>query len=466
MKLTRWFTLLFALLVSLLSFGCGGSSGATTGGGRTVNLFVSDSFRDDYDQVWGTVYRVEVTNPDGSSDVLYESTTGQVFDFKRLRDGSGARFAFLNQADVSPGPWNRIRLTLGSTLRCVPAGQTTATDLTVVGDGAAVGGQVTVTRNLPAPKLFVEDESFVIDFDLANFVVAGSNVTPSIIEGDDTGIGSLGRHEDDDIEGIVSGIVGTAPNQEFDLDLGGSRFLRVKLNSGTTIRNESAFGSPTLTNGRRVEVTGVFETATQSLIARDVKIEDEQGDDSPEIKGSPRDINAQARTFKVNVTSVFGFVPPGTFVNVVTTNTTRFLNDSGLQMTEQDFYTGLLVSGNSVEVEGTYNTNTNTLTARKAKLDDEDDMANDVEANGSVITASNTGSIITMNVSSFFGWSFPGGNLTVNLNSNTTFRDDNGETISRADFFGAISQGSLIEAEGTLVNGNTILAKKLKLDND
>lgn len=431
-----------------------------------MSVFVSDTFRDDYTQVWGTVFRIEVTNPDGSAATLFNDAAGKVFDFKRLRDGSGARFAFVNQANIPPGPWNRIRLTLGSTMRCVPVGQTTATTFNLVGDSAAVGGQVTVTRNLPAPKIFLEDENFIVDFDLANFVIAGSNITPSIIEGDDSNIDSLNRHEEDDIEGTISALTGIAPNQEFDLELGASRIIRVRLSSSTTVRNDSGAPNPTLSTGRRVEVRGVFDVTNQVVRASDVKIEDEQGEDGPEAKGTPSQVNAQSRTFRIATTRVFGFVPPGTTVNVVTTNTTTFRNDGGLQITEQDFYAGLLLMGTLVEVEGTYNSETNTITARKAKLDDEDDDANEVEANGAVLTASNTGSIITMTVSSFFGWSFPGGNLTVNLNQNTTFKNDAGETISRVAFFDAISAGSLIEAEGTVVNGNTILAKKLKLDDD
>jgi hypothetical protein len=73
---------------------------------------------------------------------------------------------------------------------------------------------------------------------------------------------------------------------------------------------------------------------------------------------------------------------------------------------------------------------------------------------------------LTMSARTWDGLSLVNGQvIQVNTTGATLYRNDDGESISQAQFFAALTQGHLIEAEGTLV-GATLTASKLKLDDD
>lgn len=458
--------LLVLVTVLVASFGCGGSTGGTGGGAsRSVNVFVTDSFRDDYSHVWGTLYKIELITATDEATTIFDDVNGKVFDYASLNDSTGSRFAFLNKLDVPNSVFTKFRLTLSSTMRCVPTGNTNAQIFDVSGDGPPVSSKVVVTFDFPAPVNFITNDDLIIDFDLANFTVAGSTLTPSIKRGNRNGLDDLNRHEEDDIHGVVSGLGGTAPNLTFDLQVANNRFIKVKTTATTRIVNETGSPNPTLANGTRVEVTGRFETQFQQIVATEVKIEDEQGQqDDQKAKGLVTNVEAIPGTFKVTLGFARGFVPTSTFVNVATTNATVYLSHSGVPMSKADFFAALGQTGAMAEVEGTYSTLANTLTAKKAKIENENDNQNEVEAKGPVGTFNGTTGVLTLTPQEFAGWSFPGGVLEVVTTNTTVYQDDNNESMTKTQFFAALAQGTRVKVNGTLVNGTKVTARRLRLD--
>lgn len=453
--------ILFAIALFAALVGCGGGTAAGGGGSRSVNVFVADTFADDYDAVWTTLYRVELLNEAGDVTLVWSDTAGRQYDLRRLGDSTGSRFSFLSKVNVANNVYNRIRVTVGQNLNVVATGTTTVTTLPLNGDAAAADGKVTVTRNLSRLINFIDNDDFVIDFDLSRFVVAGGRVTPEIEDGDETGLGDLNRHEADDIKGVVSALAGTAPNLTFDIQIGTNRFLSVRTDSGTTIVNDSGAPSPNLANGRTVEVYGKFDRTISAFRATRVKIEDETVNEQ-EVEGAASDLNSEAGTFKLSTREVSGFIPSATTVNIVTTTTTRFLSDRGLTITKLDFFEGLAAA----EAEGTYNAATNTLTATKVKREDEGDGNNgEVEAEGRYGTKNTTAWTLTLGtVNEFEGWPFPGGILSITTNDSTHYQDAEGRRIERTQFFSFLTTGVDVKVNGVLTDGNTITARRLRID--
>ncbi|HAY14000.1 MAG TPA: hypothetical protein DCY02_05950, partial [Armatimonadetes bacterium] len=136
--------------------------------------------------------------------------------------------------------------------------------------------KVTITRTLATPVTFGVTDDFVLDFDLANFTITGSNVTPAIRRNNGSGLDDTARHEEDDIKGTVAGLTGTVPNQQFTLTrLNDS--VTVFMDANTTVFNSNGASNPAVANGQVVEVYGLFNTARNGIVATKVKIEDGNG---------------------------------------------------------------------------------------------------------------------------------------------------------------------------------------------
>jgi hypothetical protein len=235
-------------------------------------------------------------------------------------------------------------------------------------------GRAIFTFPLDRPRpLGSGDDDLVIDFDLPRFTLApDGQVVPALREGDKTGLADLGRHENKKYKGAISGLAGTAPELTFVLNQtnGDPKTpFTVRTDANTAIFNDGNAPNPTLANNTFVEVRGVFDTGTNVLRATEIKIKspgDQEND--PEVKGAPSQIDAAAGAFTLSTVRVRGFVPTQTTVRVVTTPSTFYRADSGAPITATDFFAALATAP-LVEVEGAYNPITNTLTARKAKLD-------------------------------------------------------------------------------------------------
>ncbi len=464
---------LIATIGSISISGCGGGSSVPGGSSAAVSVFATDSFRDDYKQVWGTIFKAELLDSSNSAKTIFEDATGKTFNFSGLHDGSGSRYAFLSEVSLPAASYTRLRLTMSKTLSIVPTASNSAQSKEIKGDAATDPNQVIVVVDLPAPKTFSGGDEFAIDFDLANFSFDGAKVVPSIKEGNKNGLDDLNRHEDEDSHGVISTLAGTAPTQTFELNLGEfGRLVKVRTSAQTSIFNRSGLPSPLLASGKRVEVRGVYDNVTKELLASSVKIEDSNGggghDDANEAKGNvPQNtVNVSTGLFSITVSEVHGFITPGTSLPVAVTESTTYRNNGGVTRTKAEFFAEILANPRLVEVEGTFSTQTGIFTATKCKIDiDEDnngDGGNDdsVEAKGPYGSSDVTAGTITFTVTEYEGWSFSGGTIVVTTDSNIVYQGNDNNTLTKSAYFTGLP-GKTVKVNGELVNGK-ILAKRLR----
>ncbi len=411
--------LLFLGWVSLLGgvlFGCSGGSG---GGGGILSFFLSDSFRDDYRQVWMTLYKIELRDANtGEYRTAFESAGGVLFDARRLSDGSGARFQFLGNGSVASGTYNGVRVALKDEVVLVPAGSTVADPPRTFSPSIPRDalGRALLSYDLPAPVTLPGETFAVIDFDLASFSLDGNgNVVAVLRAGSSNGIDDRSRHEIEDYEGIVSGLSGS----RFRLSaVNGVSFL-VEFDSNTVIFRESGAGSASLSNGLRVEVTGFFLPTVGVLRALQIKIEDGNSSQLAEAKGEISDVDLNANRMVLNnIREVENFRPQGSTLNVVWTESTVFrrsgdiVNESWLNLFPV------------AEVKGSYDAATNTLTAVRITLEDEfGPGAGEAEARGRIQDPDLVlNRMVLTNLRDVQGFTPPGDSIIVTWTEGTVFR--------------------------------------------
>lgn len=346
----------FLLLLAMLA-GCGGGSGGATAFGP---MFITDDLGS-YDHVWVTVHRVTLSGS-GSAEVVYDNAAGATVDLATLQDATGGRFAFC--AMVPEGVYTSVTFTLDKDVVLFPEGSPSGQDRVFAGNN---GTTVDITLNFASPRMIGPGSPLVVDFDLENWSDDGVTVTgsPFIAEGDDDGLDDTDRHEEDEVEGIVQGLSGTAPDQTFTLQMEHGGSLTVQTNADTDI-----CGADALADGMEVEVEGVFSTTANAFLALSIEIEDED-DDLPEVEGPVFDISAELGAFSVTVLEADHFLPPFDTVIVMTTVDTEFTNVNGDIVTAAEFFLAL-VAGDVLEVEGTFDAGTNTMVAHSVGFDDED----------------------------------------------------------------------------------------------
>ena len=259
--------------------GCGGG-GTTTGPVAKVGVYVTDDIRTNTDAVWGTVYKVDLLASDTSVANVFDDTTGHEFNFRALNDGTNSLYSFLSLKSVpSDKTYNQVSITMGDQIRVLETGDNSSSTYTLVG-AAAGAGKVKITYNLPAPRTFSEGDKIALDFDLANFVISGANVTPSIKDGNRAGISDDTRHHSNEISGTVSALSGTNPNFQFTLT-GQYGTVSVVTSVGTVFYNSDNSANPTLTNGKNVEVEGILDATTSTFTAYKVKIRNGASSEDP-----------------------------------------------------------------------------------------------------------------------------------------------------------------------------------------
>jgi len=374
----RRLTVFSALMGVVFLTGCGGggtgSSVTSSSGTGRAAVLLTDSFREDFGHVWATIYHVELVPQSGDPVVLYDNPSGLLIDLKTLRDATGARYSFLNSTTIPAGTYTGIRITIGSTMQLFRNGQ-------------AVGDPIPVSSTLPldssshpivsltfkSPKTVTDSSvsNLIVDFDLAHFILKDSQILPVVQEGDGTGLDDPARHDQGDYLGVVSNLTGTAPTLTFTLNRGNGMTITVVTTASTAV-----FGASSLVNSSIVEVNGTLDPTTQNLVATQLEVRhvgdpsSESGDaHAPRVEGTASSLNATAGTFMVTLQCARGFIPSATTVNVVTSSTTTFRSDAGASLSQADFFTAVATTA-TVEVEGTYDATSNTLTATAVKIDD------------------------------------------------------------------------------------------------
>lgn len=229
--------------------------------------------------------------------------------------------------------------------------------------------------------------------------------------------------------------------------------------------------------GFEVEVEGTsFNSGNSTLTASKCKIEDESGSNSggAEAKGAPTAISSGAGTFGIVLAEWEGFSSSvGTIVNVTTSGGTEFKDANGASVSKSAFFE-LLATAVGVKVEGPYENGT--ISAREARIRSTTGGGgggggggNDPhEINGTISNINSSNRTFTVTI---FEWSGFGGSLglqvNVTMNSNATYRNDDGDSITQEQFFAALGSSPLVEVEGTYNSGNqTFTGVKAKLDND
>ncbi|MEQ1822889.1 MAG: DUF5666 domain-containing protein [Fimbriimonadaceae bacterium] len=444
--------LLGLLAAIMLLAGCGGGGGAGAIGGATVNTFATDSVNDDFSHVWVKIHKIEIVGANRAT--LFEDTSGKEIDLKTLRDAIGAKYALMDSSSVTPGAYNQVLVTLDRDLSVVPTGTTTAQTKQFSDDhNSATAGMSELKLALTGFNASGKSD-LVIDFDLANWnAQPDGKIKANLRRGDDTGLENENRHVEDDFGGRVQGIAGTSPNFTFTLVRGNGRNFTVKTDPTTKIFNQNGAPNPVLTNALHVEVSGAFVGGM--LIARAIKIENEDRDDDPhKIKGLG---TSSGGVISVKVRLAVGFTPDSTTYTVNTTASTRYLSDAGVSMTRDEFIAAM-ASSTEIEVEGTARSG-GVFDAVKLKLENENENEAEIKGPISAITADG----LTMSAQSWFGASLTQGQaITVKVTGSTQFRLGN-SVVSKAQFFAGVSAGTIVEAKGALT-GSTLTAVRLKDD--
>lgn len=459
------FGAMVALAAVISVAGCGGGGGGTQSGGTgRLQAFAADDFRDDHQQIWATIYKVELLDASGAAVTVFEDAVGKSMDLQLLHDNAGPRFAFLSDVAVPVGTYNQVRLTMGPEITRFPVGSTTGVKTPFAASlPRNAAGNVLYTSTLETPTVIAEGvtSKLVIDFDLPHFVLANGEVTPKVKRGDDATLSDKTRHHDEDYHGTISALSGTAPAQTFTLTNGAWK-TEVSMDATTVVYFEKSQSSPALANNLFVEVNGVFDAVTGVLKASTIKIEDRSsggqtnGRGIPEVKGLVSAPSTATRSFTIAVSDSDDFVPTQSTVNVVVTDTTVFRAHRGVLLTEAEYFASLGATS-IAEVKGTYNAATNTLTATLVKSESEsegEDDSNEAEAKGKAITIDATaGTFVLSPISEYEGF-FPGGSsINVTVAAGASFEDDRGKDTTRAGFFGGLASAARVTVKGSYVNG-------------
>ena len=131
---------------------------------------------------------------------------------------------------------------------------------------------------------------------------------------------------------------------------------RFRGNHGTTLTSAQFYAAVVAAGANAiVEVEGTYNSATHSIAAKSVHIENESELGGDEAKGSSSEPNLGAKTFKITVSEHEGFdVPEGGIINVKVTPATRFRNANGSEMSLAGFYEVLAGGSRIVKVEGIF----------------------------------------------------------------------------------------------------------------
>ena len=376
------------LLGAFTLAGCGGSGGTSsgiTGGTGRAAVLLTDSPSEDYAHIWATIYHVELIPQTGSPVVLYDNAAGMQIDLRTLYDSSGQRFSFLGSAAIPAGIYTAINVTIAPTLQLFANGATTGTPTAVASSVAKdSAGNAVITDTFHSPKtLGATTNSLIVDFNLAHFIIRDSKVIPVVEDGGANGLNDPNRHNGSDYRGAVSNLTGTTPVLTFTLTTGGG----VTSSAGTsatsstvtvvTSASTAIYGAGMLANGANVAVSGTLDPTTQNLVATQIEIcPNSTGGSagppdftSPRASGAATALNETAGTFTLTVKNAHGFTPGQTTINVTTTTATQYFADGGVTDTEAAFFTALTATP-AVEVVGTYDATSNTLTATTLKVMD------------------------------------------------------------------------------------------------
>ncbi|MEI7577337.1 MAG: DUF4382 domain-containing protein [Armatimonadota bacterium] len=443
---------LIALLgVLFATQGCGGGS-ATSGTGN-FQLFITDDLHAGYSGVWVKVYKAQIKNSAGASTTLFDSAEGTTVNLRQLNDGA-SRFLLLAPGVLPDGTYNKIEFVLDKsvTLVATPSGTSSTGNFPARMDDS-VAGRSKLEINL-TPALVVPGATRVaIDFDLRNWTFAGGIVTPVLGVHPGTGLDDPARHERFEFKGLVRDLNGAAPTQSFVLGLRSGGSVSVVTDANTSIVGD---GASALANGLKAEVYGDFNPTTKTVAARVIKLESQFENEAKAI-GSPLNVVEASNSFDVKPKFTRGFAPQGEKVGVVTNpTTTRFRGNHGSTLTSAQFYSAVVAAGANavIEVEGTYNSGSNTITAKSVHIENETELGG-AEADGSTSLPNLDAGTFVVTVREHEGFTVPeNGQVLVRVSAATRFKNTNGAEMNKPSFYEVLAGGSrTVEIEGIFRDG-------------
>lgn len=368
----RWAlgALLATIPLALATHGCGGSDRANS----TVSVYATDNFNDAYDQVWARLYKVELVDADGAVKVVWEDSDGRVVDLRSLgHRGEGQnRYAYLGTWELDEKDFKYVRTTFAPDIMCMAAGgsgsgESYTIDSMIPRDG---NGRAFVTTALTAVRRFGEEpDDLVVDFDLSQFVLQHGKVVPKIVEGNQEGLTSATSHDAYDYPGEITGMTGTIGNQMFHLKNGNWNGLVAVDGNTVLLKREFNAGETVLANGQRVEVHGIFDPITRRIRAQEIKVETPASDTMyrHEIRGTTISMD-ENDDFLIEVTQVEGFIPEHKRAHLKLAEGVVLQGPNGLAISVATFEATASKSGFEIDVEGSYDAATDTITARRARL--------------------------------------------------------------------------------------------------
>ncbi len=458
-------SVLLAVTAAILS-GCGGGGG---GGGSigdgNLGLFLTDDLNAGYDGVWVRLHKIEFLSAGGAA-TSFRSADGVEINLRALNVSGVEHYAFFGKDDIPEGTYTGVRVTLGKDVVLFPTGQTAGLQRQFAGLDAQM--MKVLSHTYAAPKsLGASDSDIVIDFLLQNWADVGGLIQNAEIgDGSLIGLSDPDLHEEDEFEGQIHGLTGASPFQSFKLANGDGTVVSVKTNESTAVMRSDGSSNPTLQSGQRVEVHGRFVPAEDAVVATSIKIEVDD-DDDPEVEGSPFEVDAGSGTFAVEIDEAEGFLPVADYVNIVTNEATMYFGDHGVPLSREEFFSRIGPEGdNEVEVEGPYDSGSNTMTAEKCKIEDEDDEG-EIEAEGTASNLNPDAGTFTMTLQEWEGFSgAPGMQISIVTTPETEYEgDDDDGGMNKEEFFALLANNpsARVEAEGRF-DGSLFVADELKVE--
>lgn len=334
--------------VNLIGCGGGGGGGVGSVASGVADVFVTDTFRDDFRQVLVTVFKVEGSADGTTFQTLFDDANGQAIDVAALADST----LLLARASVSGASLTQLRVTIGDRITVVPRGGGPSSSLAMpdnVGTAAGSG-----KRAVTFPVTTDASGNLVVDFDLASFQMEGGRVRPVIRSGDPAQF--IAKRHGCRLAGTVANLVAGA---SFDLQGPQGRSLHVVLTGDTTISTASG-AVATLANSQRVFVEGDVDRTTKTITATAIRIDDRAQDGNFQAAGGAvASVNSGSGSFTLTVAHAHHFSPTGGTITVQTDSNTIFRKARRETASISD-----IAANGMVLVGGTFNDSTQTLTAK------------------------------------------------------------------------------------------------------
>ncbi|MHA2621343.1 MAG: DUF5666 domain-containing protein [bacterium JZ-2024 1] len=310
--LSHKFALTSILFFSFTVLACGGGGGAPPGGFSSTSVYITDAPIAGYSQVLVTVLSASLKNTaTGSSVSVLDLTSsgGMSFD---LTDLAGV-LRLINVTKIPVGTYDRIVVLLANSVSLRDAsGHFISAKFAPMGDTYTLEVNANITISSSATG------TLILDFDLSQFnfdQVTG--IVNAVLIPDDSmnDYGAYGRW--DEVEGSIVSI--DSANSRFTLNLEHSTINLTVLVDANTIcadSNPPAVGTAclgSLSDGVRVEVKGVLDLPTGTILATIIQLPQEihgnPGLQAEKVEGTVSSIDVSGGTFTVLVSEAEGFVP-------------------------------------------------------------------------------------------------------------------------------------------------------------